>query len=313
MKELNITFEWNETDLGPTAVFCNFYKKLVGARPDIKFNYFDSPKVKLPCWGGASKYGVLFMTIENPKTGRYLLISYYDILSEIFYYAPWTGMDLKGLREVYSSIGVINDDTNFLPMNFINYVPIGYMTAPRNEAIVEKLYQQNLPKKIPTKLRFRGQMSTPFRYYILGDCRFEGIERSIAHMNLEPEDYFKEIAADKINLSLNGHGELCHRDMEILGLGNVMIRPKLTSKFYEPLVSGVHYIGVEFDDIPGGHSNHRALADRILEKFNEVKDKPDLLDTIGKNGREWFERNGKIEKNADILLKVIDFNKLFTN
>lgn len=307
---VNIIFEWNKTDLGPTAVFCNFYEKIKVLRPDINFNYIDSPKMRHPGAGPNRKYGCLFMHIENPENGKSLLVSYYDILSEIFYYAPFTGIDLKRLRAIYSSIGVISDDNEILPIDYINYTPIGYMTAPRAEELVQKYYHLNLPKKIPQRLLFRGQMATPFRYHLLSDARFDAIDRSGPNLNVPLEEYIETLASEKINLSLNGHGELCHRDMEILGLGNVLLRPKLTSKFYEPLVPDVHYIGVEYDDLPGGQANHRALADRIFDKFNEIKDNTDFLDFVGKNARAWFERNGTIDANGEILVKVVDFNKL---
>jgi len=99
---------------------------------------------------------------------------------------------------------------------------------------------------------------------------------------------------------------VCHRDMEILGLGNVLLRTKFVTQFHEPLIPDVHYVAVDVENF----KDHKTIADKLISKYNEIKDKPDFLDFVGKNAREWYLRNGCSSGNADILLKIIDFKKL---
>jgi hypothetical protein len=98
-----------------------------------------------------------------------------------------------------------------------------------------------------------------------------------------------------------------------MGLGGALFRQKLVVDFHNKLIPNHHYIAVDFDDIPTDTdyvTYWHKLADRIHERFQEVKDDHDFIDFVAKNGRKWYEENGTSEKNADIIVSLLDFNKI---
>ena len=69
----------------------------------------------------------------------------------------------------------------------------------------------------------------------------------------------------KICLSLNGAGEICNRDMEILASGSILFRPELNQKFHEELIPDYHYVTFDI------HADANTQADIIIYKFNSIK------------------------------------------
>jgi hypothetical protein len=92
------------------------------------------------------------------------------------------------------------------------------------------------------------------------------------------------------------------------------MRPKLVTKFRNELIPNYHYISVDFSDIEQGISGYEIycnkLADRLLERFNEVRNDKDFIDFIAANGRKWYEENGTIEANGRIAANSIDLSKI---
>jgi len=86
----------------------------------------------------------------------------------------------------------------------------------------------------------------------------------------------------------------------------------LTCDFHNKLVPNKHYIAVNLDNIKykNGLEYYKAKADKIYERYLEVKDNESFLKTISTNAKKWFLENGTIEANIDILLKLIDLKKL---
>ena len=52
------------------------------------------------------------------------------------------------------------------------------------------------------------------------------------------------------------------------------------------------------------------MADSLIDTYNRVKQDNELMDYIGKNARDWYVKNGTIDANVDILIKLVDFSKL---
>jgi hypothetical protein len=114
-------------------------------------------------------------------------------------------------------------------------------------------------------------------------------------------------------MSLNGAGQICFRDMEILGLGTALFRPKLSVDFHNPLIPDYHYISVDYDSIKGVQpirKFYQLLSDLMIERWNEVKHDRDYINEVAKNGKEWFDNNVPKEKHGEILLNILNFNKL---
>jgi hypothetical protein len=111
------------------------------------------------------------------------------------------------------------------------------------------------------------------------------------------DDYIKQAASYKAVLSLGGGGgfhcgDICFRDIEMLGLGIPLLRPKYLVELRDPLIPNVHYISVETEyDKLFKYANPKTLGNSIAKRFEEVKDNQELLDQISTNAREWYLRN----------------------
>ena len=126
----------------------------------------------------------------------------------------------------------------------------------------------------------------------------------ITNKKIPSYDYVKELNENRINLSLNGAGEICNRDIEILSVGSVLFRPKLEQKFHNPLIPNEHYITFDVDNNP------TKQWEIIQNKFDEIRNNFDYIKGIAENGLEWYKNNGTIQSNVDILKEVININKL---
>ena len=130
---------------------------------------------------------------------------------------------------------------------------------------------------------------------------------------LHYSEYVKHLNKYAINMSLNGAGQICFRDMEILGLGTALFRPKLTVDFHNPLIPNHHYISVDYDSIKGVQpfpKFYKLLSDLMIERWEEVKDDRDFINKVAKNGKEWFDNNVPKEKHGEILLDILNLDKL---
>jgi hypothetical protein len=127
----------------------------------------------------------------------------------------------------------------------------------------------------------------------------------ITNEKIYPEQrYYEDLTNSKICLSLNGAGEICNRDLEILSAGSVLFRPALRQRFHNPLVPGIHYIGYKYVDDPNQQ------MDIILNEYEKIKNDDELLRTVANNGYEWFKNNGTIGKNVDLLKQLVNFDAL---
>jgi len=291
----------------PVNTFFKYFHLIKEQKPEYNFIYINSAeeREKFKGYEGpASIYGPFYLMIRNIHTGKYFLISYWDSIKDIFN-AKGTHFDLNYLAELVTSIGIVNNDIHFKKLPWLNYTPFGYVSySTECEEVIEKLHLKNLDKTIPEKPRFRNFPNDPFRQFLMEDTRFDCIDKRTNILHIP--DYMEELYSHKIGLSVNGHGEICHRDMEILGVGSVLLRTKFIVDFHDPLIPDYHYVAVDVDN----YTDHKTIADKLIAKYNEIKDKPDYLDFIAKNGREWYLKNGCTDGNAKLLLKLLDFSKL---
>jgi hypothetical protein len=316
---------------------CSFnylYDKLIQKYPEFEFEVIHTVLDMIPQEDGSlksmressgytgpnCKYGPFFMVIQNTENMKYFLVSYWDKLNDVRH----TNWDLENCVEIFTSIGLHHNDITYKKID-ITYTPTSFVGSTlENEQIIENLYSERIKLKkqsfldktnrfdpfgriYPKKLMFRG-FTYLFRQYIINDKRF-----IVNSDKIDELSYVKELDTYALNFSPNGAGEICFRDFEIMGLGTALFRQKLVVDFHNKLIPNYHYISVDFDDIPfnGYYEGYwELLANRIQERFNQVKNDYDFIDFVAKNGREWYTQNGTSEKNADIILNLMDFNKL---
>jgi hypothetical protein len=306
---INCYFDPPGGDWNTTHYFQGIYEALKNHYKDYKFNFVDSmtlvKRKNEPC----IKYAHPHMVIENVDTKKYFVITYWDKMECI---CKYTGWDMENLVEIFTSSGVHKNDINYQPLE-LKYTPFSYLT-PRMDidvTISELKDTDNNDRIIPEKPQFKGFLYL-FRKYLESDDRFFVREKGNGEY-LQFTDYIKHLNKFAINMNLNGAGEICYRDMEILGLGTALFRPKLLVQFDDPLIPDHHYISVDYDSIKDEKKQDiffKKFSDLIIQRWNEVVKDKEYINFVAQNGRKWFENNVSKEKHGEIAIKLIDFNKL---
>jgi len=296
-------------DWNTTHYFQGIYDTLRNHYTDYKFSFVDSMTLVKSRSEPCMKYAHPHMIIENSNTKKYFVISYWDKMECIGEYSGW---DMENMVELFTSSGVQKNDLNYNSLD-LKYTPFSYLT-PRIDidiAISELKNTDNNNRTIPEKPQFKGYLYS-FREYLKNDERFFVRETSDGNY-LQYTEYIRHLNKFAINMSLNGAGEICFRDMEILGLGTALFRPKLSVQFSDPLIPNYHYISVDYDAIKDETKPKiffKKLSDLIVERWNEVVDDREYINFVAQNGRKWFENNVSKEKHGELAIKLLDFNKL---
>jgi len=287
------------------------HEELIKRYPEIEFQFIDNSemdKIYQPPgqYSPGNKHGHFFMIIENTENKKYIIVSYWDNLKDVFN----TNWDIENCVEILTSCGICYFDCFSNSYNF-NYTPISYTSfRPDFDQIVIEVQKQNIARTVPEKLPFRGRVYL-FREYLTKDDRFNVLNIEFDHKLYS--EYIYELSSNWVNLSLNGVGEICNRDIEIMGTGTALFRPKLNVKFHNELIPDYHYISVDIEDLDKNSCDifYKQLSDRMYERYNEVKKDLDYIKFIAKNGHEWYKENGNEYKNASVLLEKIDLKKLY--
>ena len=282
--------------------------------PEHEFEIIDPyPKYKklYPDCGPGCKYSPHhYLYLLNPETKKYFLFSFWDRLEDIVdeKLTTVTGWDTENIVEIFTSCGVTSLIWDqLIPALDDVYTPWCYTyNNPRFHRGLDAY--KNMPKQfIPSKPTFNGAVYT-FREYLTTDSRF-----NVSSDILEEEDYYTWLASNKINFNLNGAGEVCHRDMEILAVKSALFREKINSKFHNELIPDYHYISVDCSDLKRTdlyEGFYKAKADRILDRYNEVIKDPEYLEFVANNGHQWWLENSKIDSIANISKELINIEKL---
>jgi hypothetical protein len=287
------------------------HEELIKKYPEIDFEFIDNSemdKIYQPPgqYSPGNKHGHFFMIIENPENKKYIIVSYWDYLKDVFS----TNWDIENCVEILTSAGICHCDCFSTSYNF-TYTPISYTSfRPDFDERVAEVRKQEIIRTIPEKLPFRGRVYL-FREYLSRDSRFNVLDMEFHH---KPDsEYIHELLSNWVNLSLNGAGEICNRDIEIMGTGTALFRPKLNVKFHNELIPDHHYISVDTEDLDKSTCDifYKQLSDRMYEKYNDVKKDLDYIKFVAKNGHDWYKENGTEYKNASIILEKIDLKKLY--
>jgi hypothetical protein len=274
-----VSFEYPHGDWIPLKVFKKFFDWIVSEYNQIQFEYYNPPvNVRSNPSGPYSPHIMRFL---NKETNKYSVISYWDRAIELTWRG--NGWSKKNQVQLITSSGV-HQEMQFTPFSYVCY-------SKRFEDLSSEK-RKKFDEKKEHKLLFRGALYSD--RFVMSTYRPD----IVTDKKIELMNYFDEINNSRINLSLNGAGEICNRDMEILSCGSVLMRPKLRQKFYNDLIPDYHYISVE------PHNDPKIQLDYILEKYEEIKDNDDYLRQISLNGLEWYLNNGTIDSNVEILKKL---------
>jgi hypothetical protein len=282
---LEFRFENPHTDWAVLHVFKKYYEQFINENPNIICSYVNSSKFYDGNPSGI--YSAQLMTITNLDTKKYLIISYWDRPIEMTW--DGNGWDTKNRVELISSSGA-KPEMNFTPYSYLPYSIVFEDLSLKSKKMDEK--EKN-------ELEFRGFLyNERLSLSKIGDI-------NISDKKIFPfETYFDDLTNNKICLSLNGAGEICNRDIEILSARSALLRPELKLQFHNKLIPNYHYISFEMDNDP------IILNKIILDRYYEVKDDVEFLKYISENGYQWYLENGTIDSDVKILKEIIDINKL---
>lgn len=308
MRELNLYCEEKTYDYGLLNVLEGVRKKLILDNSHVRFNWIESKTLRQNTKydeGPACKFGPFFLIIENPKNKKFIVVSFWDQIED-FFFPDGTYWDMENCVEILTSVGAKRrGHTHELPTDVI-YTPISYMPfTVRQENKIEEFLESE--KTVPLKPSFQGH-PYDFREFLLKDSRFEVLESVY-----EPDIYIKRLSESYLGLSINGAGEISHRDVEIMGCKSALFRTEFSIRLHEHLIPNHHYISVDWKDISFGdvYKAWKEMADRIIDRFESVKNDIEYLKFVGQNGRDWYLRNGTHERNIEIICELINLDKLF--
>lgn len=273
-----VSFEYPHGEWIPIIVFKNYFDWMVSEYKDIEFDYYNPPPNVRTNPSGI--YSPHIMRVLNKENNKYSIISYWDKAIELTW--EGNGWSKKNQKQLVTSSGVHQD---------IEFTPFSYVCYSKSFEDLSREKRKEFDDKTVNQLFFRGALYS--HRFMMAKYRPD----IITNEKISQESYFDEINNSKICLSLNGAGEICNRDMEILSCGSVLIRPRLNQKFYNDLIPDYHYISVDL------HNDPKKQLDLILKKYEEIKNDDDYLKEISMNGLNWYLNNGTINSNVEILKK----------
>jgi hypothetical protein len=282
--KLSFTLEPLMSSWAPQRIFNQYYNWFIENNQDIETEYINIDGFnKTPC----GLYSPHNMTIRNVENKKYMIITYWDRPDD--FTTDYNGWDIENCVEILTSAGV-TDKVIATPTSYCSY----------------SLDHENIAKKIIKNFESKSDNNLLFRGLLYGQRKelFRIFPDIITEEKLNMFHYLEELNNNKICLSLNGAAEICNRDIEILSVGSVLFRPKLKQVFKNPLIDEFHYIGFEEDDDP------KKQIEIIKDKFEDIKNKKDLLKAIAENGYNWYVQNGTIDGNVNVLKETIKIEKL---
>jgi hypothetical protein len=342
MKELIVTYQYNPyASWSPHCIFNQMYDALVETYQDIQFTrvpeHFIDKQVDWTYYINPH-----IMGIENPENGKKIIVSYADnnacmlLKDEKFGWnaemvvQAFISTDYRRMVNACSSPNKTdrvfnefsNEDLN-LGINDSIFSPLSYpvWNSDFEKNVSDRLYASRgelaFSKNRKQAMKFRGLLWEPRKNVLEVDVHPEIFYDGTKLPFLE---YGKEMLEYRCGLSLNGNGEICNRDIELMSLGIPVFRPVLkNAETKNPLIPNYHYVAFEFDREPSstaGHpgsplsSNSKLVWESMISRWEEVKNDYEYLDFVAHNGRMWYEQNGKYEQHVKIFMDTINLNLL---
>jgi hypothetical protein len=322
----NVSLETYSSANNMSFIFHKFADSLINENPNVEFNKkyrWSGTMCSINPW--SSEMNVPFdkfkhaycsetiMIIENDENKKYFIISFWDNLhGEII---AWHDLKEKCV-EIFAVTGIhdLACQQDYNKIMDIPYTPINLISILiKHEELIDKYYYENVLKNdrvISDKPYIRTSSLYGFREYLnKNDDRFKiehwGNSEFIHGDTLN--EFTSNYSKYKINIDIPcGAGEWSDRMPMILGLGTCLLRPKLNIKFNRPLIPNYHYVPIECERL----DDFKSLADAYVDKYEEIKNKPDLIEFISKNGREYWDKYCRRDVVIDDMVNLVDVNKL---
>jgi len=170
------------------------------------------------------------------------------------------------------------------------YTQSGFTPTPPYNGTIDKLFfagyiNNQQERQVLTVLEHH-----PDFMFVRNQTSADGI-----HFNpVKKKDLYHYYANHRGSLGLRGTSGFCFREFDILnGAVPLFMHPFTYSSQMEPLVDNEHYFAIEYDPTP------EIFAQRIMDRFVQVRGDAALLEKVRVNGQQWFSRNCEIPHIAD--------------
>lgn len=308
-----------------------FYYDINGAgNPYFRFIYngiFEKFKVKFPeiecvhqqpdyeklghcpsCPGGYSHFQVI-----NPDNNKSILMSFWDrgmdLLNkdlgwgeyDIVQYIGGLGMNINS-EQIKEQYGI--DHTRF-------QYPLG---VPNSYEYVRDNYTPYNPEEKIRKAVFIGAVygiRAELEKYLKDHPLIDWFDQNAGYHG---EKYYDKLKEYRLVISLNGHGELCLRDLEAMGLGIPVIRTLTHTQFYNPIIPNYHYIpagpACDIACFVYNNTTPEALALEHIKAIEENIDNHQKLINLSKRGRDYFKYYADPAYIINLYFDLIKTNEL---
>lgn len=285
-----------------------FHERFVLEYPSIKFEFVENNELKQRY--NLGDYSQNFPSILNQY--NFILINpknnhtYVNSLND---FAPFCLYPNSGVEnfDVKKFTFCSNFSDNLLdPIKKYNPEPSFYILE--NFSDLNRIKKYRTKKRTINKAHFLGLIYGVRSAYqeIFEDSEFfEFRSKSDPQFFKDKEGYFDLISNYKMSFSVDGAAKICHRDIESIGVGNLLIRESLEIKTHSPLIPDIHYIELIKPEEKGLITSHdqqkkyfkELLEDRLKEKISNHKKNKEII----QNGINWFDENCIPEKQFELV------------
>ena len=233
--------------------------------------------------------------IEDIDTGKFHVSDFGDVCTDMFRFLQFDNLTGITCGQYNSHRIDIQIPTEYISKRDLirpGYYPesIWQFGALNREGFAE--YRKS--KKLDPRLHFRGTVY-PARECVYHIAQLYPQDVNFNFGRIDFNAFVQEMISHKIafGLGMNIGGDICFRDIEVIGSGIPFLRPKLHIEMHDPLIPNVHYIAVdtELDPIYLTAKNNVQTAHDVMKRYHEVVNDDAFLEYISHNATEWYDRN----------------------
>jgi hypothetical protein len=308
MDKLIISYKYRH-DWYVGEIYKYFHEQLIEKYPKVKFEFIENDDFKnkhsigdynnnLP--SVLNQYNFLIINPKNEKT-------YINSLND---YAPFTVYPGSGAEKFdiqkFSFCSNFNDEI-IKPIKHYNPTPSFYILE--NFSDLERVRKYREVKRKIEKAHFLGLMYGKRIDYmeILKDSEYFNIQsKDRPEFFRTKETYFETISQYNMSLSIDGAAKICHRDIECMGIGNLLIRETLEIKTHDQLLPNVHYYEIlnpmEKNNFSSHTEENKKLYKELIEgRIKEITKNKKEFNRIRKEGINWYEKNCLPDKQFELM------------
>jgi hypothetical protein len=309
--------------------YVSYFFKLLRKNLEIKYPEYEFQNIldpKYENFGYGGIHSCMSMSIINPESGKYIVISFFDNwkyhfmrhigwepnkMVKFFYPGGFNYIDY------YNWMSSQKDNPDIVKLENIEQVYCSFFYGPMDHRFqdeITELYMNRNSKETIPKMFFKGWL-WDFREKMLVNIKDESIEWKEKREQQSPYlKYLQELSVYRTALSLPGGTEVCNRDIECFAAGIPVLRPFLNINYPEPLIPNYHYISCYTDckywDGNPIYLSYEDFSKSVEYYWSIVKDNYEYLDFVSKNARKWYVDNCTIQNNVDYVLNQITMGDL---